>query len=135
MNLSDITAGEFLAANDYSVGTIFPLREIIKLEMKDVATPGKTAKQSKCIIFLRDVPKGWVVNKQEARKIGAILGCTTSIEKGWIGARLSLKIVGDVKRPDNTRGNAIRIEDIQPAIQPAIAPAVKPNTPSTKTQE
>ena len=119
MNLSDITAGEFLAANDYSVGTTFPLREIIKLEMKEVAIPGKTVRQSKCVIFLRDVPKGWVVNKQEARKIGAVIGCTTSIEKGWLGARLSLTIVGDVKRPDGTRGNAIRVADIQPAEKAA----------------
>lgn len=117
MNLSDITAGEFLAANDYSVGTNFPLREIMRLEMKDVATPGKTQKQSKCVVFLKDVPRGWVINKQEARKVGAAIGCTTSIEKGWIGARIALTIVGDVRRPDNSRGNAIRIADIQPAIR------------------
>jgi hypothetical protein len=118
VNLSDITAGEFLAANDYSVGTTFPLREIVSLQMKDVATPGKTAKQSKCVIFLNGVPKGWVVNKQVARQIGAAIGCTTSIEKGWVGARVALTIVGDVRRPDGTRGNAIRVSDIQPAIKP-----------------
>lgn len=118
MNLSDITAGEFLAANDYSVGTNFPLREIMRLEMKDVATPGKTQKQSKCVVFLKDVPKGWVINKQEARKVGAILGSTTSIEKAWLGAFVALTIVGDVRRPDGTRGNAIRILDVKPANKP-----------------
>lgn len=118
MNLSDITAGEFLAANDYIVGTTFPLREITKIEMKDIGVPGKKDKQSKCVIFLNGVPKGWVVNKSEARKIGAILNCTTAIEKGWVGASISLTVVGSVRRPDGTFGNAIRVADVQPAIKP-----------------
>lgn len=116
MNLSDITDGEFLASNDYKVGTTFPLREIVKIEMKDVGIPGKPQKQSKCVVFMRDVPKGWVINKQEARKMGALLNCTTNIEKGWLGALVSLMVVGDVRRPDGTRGNALRVADVKPAV-------------------
>ena len=115
MNLSDITSSDFLASNDYKVGTIFPLREIVKIEMKEVGTPGKPQKQSKAVVFMRDVPKGWVINKQEARKIGAALGTTLNIEKTWIGAWLSLSVVGNVRRPDNTYGNAFRIHEIKPA--------------------
>ena len=120
MNLSDITASDFLASNDYKVGTIFPLREIVRIEMKEVGTPGKPQKQSKCVVFLRDVPKGWVINKQEARKIGAVLGCTTNIEKAWLGASVSLVVVGDVRRPDGTRGNALRVHEVKAA---SAAPA------------
>jgi hypothetical protein len=115
MNLSDITASDFLASNDYKVGTIFPAKEIVRIEMKEVGVPGKPTKQNKCVVFLRDVPKGWVINKQEARKIGAALSCTTNIEKGWLGASVSLIVVGDVRRPDGGRGNALRVHDVQPA--------------------
>jgi hypothetical protein len=115
MNLSDITASDFLASNDYTVGTVFPLREIIRLEIKEVGVPGKPTKQNKCVVFLRDVPKGWVINKQEARKIGAALNCTKNIEKGWLGASVSLIVVGDVRRPDGTRGNALRVHEVKPA--------------------
>lgn len=123
MNLSEITASEFLASNDYAVGTKFPLREIVKVDMKEVGVPGKPQKQNKCVVFMRDVPKGWVINKQEARKLGAALGCTTSIEKGWLGAQVALEVVGDVRRPDNTRGNAFRIHDVKPAPKPSQAGA------------
>jgi hypothetical protein len=115
MNLSDITASDFLASNDYKVGTIFPAKEIVRIEMKEVGVPGKPTKQNKCVVFLRDVPKGWVINKQEARKIGAVLGCTTNIEKGWLGASVSLIVVGDVRRPDGGRGNALRVHEVKPA--------------------
>lgn len=117
MNLTDVTASEYLAANDYKVGTVFPLREIVRITMAEIGVPGKSQKQSKCVVFLKDVPKGWVINKQEARKVGQVLNCVTNIEKGWIGAALSLTIVGDVRRPDGTRGNAFRIADIKPAAQ------------------
>jgi hypothetical protein len=124
MNLSDITASEYLAANDYKVGTTFPPKEIVRISMADIGVPGKSSKQSKCVVFLKDVPKGWVINKQEARKIGAALDCVTGIEKGWLGALVSLTIVGDVRRPDGTRGNAIRIHEVKPA-------AFAPNAPTT----
>lgn len=123
MNLSDITASEYLAANDYKVGTIFPPREIVRITMADISTPGKSQKQAKCVIFLRDV-KGWVINKQEARKIGATLNCTVNIDKGWLGAQVSLVVVGDVRRPDGTRGNALRVHEVKPAD--AVPGAVKP---------
>lgn len=113
MNLDQVTASEYLAANDYKVGTIFPLSEITKIIMADIGVPGKSTKQPKCVIFLKDAPKGWVVNKQDARKIGAALDCVTSIDKGWLGAHISLKVVGDVRRPDGTRGNAFRVAEIK----------------------
>ncbi len=121
MNLSDITASEYLAANDYKVGTVFPPREIVRITMADISTPGKSQKQAKCVVFLRDV-KGWVINKQEARKIGAALGCAVGIEKGWLGALVSLVVVGDVRRPDGTRGNALRVHEVKPAAPVPVTP-------------
>lgn len=115
MNLSDITASDFLASNDYKVGTIFPAKEIVRIEMKEVGVPGKSTKQNKCVVFLRDVPKGWVINKQEARRIGSALGCVKDIDKGWLGAMLAIVVVGDVRRPDGARGNAFRIHEVTPA--------------------
>lgn len=115
MNLSDITASIYLASSDYKVGTIFPPREILKVEMADVPIPGQAKKQSKCVIFLRDVPKGWVINKQDARKVGAALSCTKDLQTGWLGAMVSLEVVGDVRRPDGTRGNAFRVHSVTPA--------------------
>ena len=118
MNLSDVTAGEFLASNDYLAGTVFPLREIVKIEEKDVGIPGKREKQRKCVIFLQGAPKGWVANKQCLRVIGAALGVVINIHAGWIGARVALFIDANVKRPDGTKGNAFRIKDVQPAAKP-----------------
>lgn len=128
MKLSDITASIYLASDDYKVGTIFPSRPIERIEMADVPVPGSAKKQAKCVIFLRDVPKGWVVNKKEARKIAAKLNCTDAIEKGWLGAQIALEVVGDVRRPDGTRGNAFRVHDCKPA---AFAPTAA-NTEATK---
>jgi hypothetical protein len=119
VRLSDITASIYLASDDYKVGTVFPYRAIERIEMADVPVPGSAKKTPKCVIFLRDVPKGWVINKKEARKIAAILNCMDSIEKGWLGAQIALEIVGDVRRPDGTRGNAFRVKDCKPA---AFAP-------------
>ena len=122
MNLSEGTASIYLASNDYKVGTIFPLREILRVEMGDVPTPGKPTKQSKMVLWLRDAPKGFIANKQCLRKIGAALGCTSNIDKGWLGALVSVEVVGDVRRPDGTRGNAFRVREIKPAA-PAPVPA------------
>jgi len=124
MKLSDITASIYLASDDYKVGHIFPALPITRIEMADVPTPGSAKKQAKCVVFFQGVPKGWVINKQEARKIAAKLNCTDSIEKGWLGALVALEIVGDVRRPDGTRGNAFRVHDIKPA---AFAPVPTTN--------
>jgi hypothetical protein len=124
MKLSDITASIYLASDDYKVGTVFPPRAIERIEMAEIPVPGTAKKQPKCVIYLNGVPKGWVVNKKEARKIAAVLKCTENIEKGWLGAMVSLEIVGDVRRPDNTRGNAFRVHEVTPAqAKPAgVAP-------------
>lgn len=125
MKLSDITASIYLASDDYKVGTVFPHRAIERIEMADVPLPGSAKKQAKCVVFLQGVPKGWVINKKEARKIAAKLNCTDNIEKGWIGAQVALEIVGDVRRPDGTRGNAFRVHDVKPA---AAAPTANNDT-------
>jgi len=129
VKLSDITASIYLASDDYKVGTVFPHRAIERIEMADIPIPGSAKKQPKCVVFLRDVPKGWVINKKEARKIAAKLNCTDHIEKGWIGAMVALEIVGDVRRPDGTRGNAFRVNDVKPA---PFAPTA---TTTTATKE
>ena len=66
MNLSDITSSDYLASDDYKVETLFPPREITRIEMKEIGVAGKSTKQAKCVIYLKDVPKGWVINKQDA---------------------------------------------------------------------
>jgi hypothetical protein len=133
MNLSEITASEYLAANDYAIGSVWPPLPIERITVADVAVPGKTAKQRKGVIFLKGAGKGWVANKQELRKIGQALGVTTKIETAWLGAWVSLKIVGDVRRPDGTRGNAFRVEAVHAAAD--YTPPAKGNTAPAATNE
>jgi len=54
------------------------------------------------------------MNKTEARKIAKEIGETKNIEKTWIGATIVLQVVGDVRRPDGSRGNAFRIQSVTP---------------------
>jgi hypothetical protein len=110
VNVSDLTESQHLASNDYVVGTVFPLMPIIKVVKETVIAPGQAKKQSKGVIYLDGAPKGWVANKTELRKIAQLLGVSTNIDKTWIGALLSIKVVGNVRRPDGTTGNAFRVE-------------------------
>ena len=116
ISLSDCSTSPYLVSNDFEVGTEFPLLAIKSVEMADVPTPGTTKKTRKAIIHFVGGSKGWAANMGCLREIGRALGITKNIDLKWIGARIALKIVGDVRRPDGTKGNAIRIARVEPAI-------------------
>lgn len=120
MNLSDLSNSPYLASDDYAVGTVLPLVAIERIVMEDVPTPGKTQKTSKAIAYFVGAKKGWCINKTEARKIAKAVGVATGIDKAWIGVKISLKVVGDVRRPDGSRGNAFRIEEV--VVPPKSSP-------------
>ena len=125
MNLSDLSNSPYLASEDYKVGTIFPLLTIEAIRMEDVPVPGKTSKAAKAVMLFAGAKKGWVVNKTEARKIAKAIGEDKAIEKTWIGARVALEVVGDVRRPDGTKGNAFRVHEVKPKeAMPVAAPAI-----------
>ncbi len=131
MNVSDLSDSPYLASDDYTVGTILPEVEIQRIEMADVPAPGTTRKQAKAVAFFKGAKKGWVINKTVARRIAAVLGETKSIERTWIGARIQLIVVGDVRRPDGTKGNAFRLHSATPAdagavLDAAIATSAQP---------
>jgi hypothetical protein len=121
MNVSDLSNSPYLASDDYKVGTQFPLLTIESIKMEDVPVPGKTSKTAKAVIYFAGAKKAWVVNKQEARKIAKTIGEDKAIEKTWIGARIALIVVGDVRRPDGTKGNAFRVHDVQPKESMPVA--------------
>jgi hypothetical protein len=111
MNLLELTNTIYLAANDFEIGTTFPLLKILSVEKKDAPS----GKGQKAVITLEKAPKPWMCSSVTVlREIGLKLGAK-NIEKAWLGAYLSLKVVGGVKRPDGTKGNAFRIAEIRPA--------------------
>jgi hypothetical protein len=125
INLSDLSDSPYLVANDYVVDTIFPPMEIISIKLEDVPVPGKKDKQTMAIVYFKGAKKGWCANKTERRKLGILFNATKDIDKTWIGAKVSLKIVGNIRRQDGTRGNAIRVYEATPP----------PGSTTTKTQE
>lgn len=112
MNLSDLSNSPYLASDDFAIGQTFPDLEIERIVMEEVGTPGKTAKTPKAIAYFKGRGKGWCINKTEARKIAKAVGTTTKIDTAWIGVKITLKVVGDVRRPDGTKGNAFRVDHI-----------------------
>lgn len=122
INVSDCSVSPYLVANDFEVGTEFPLMPIQSIAMEDVPQPGSTKKTRKAIIYFVGGKKGWAANVNCLREIGRSLGITKAIDTKWIGARIALRIVGDVRRPDGQKGNAIRIARVEPATN-AQAPA------------
>jgi hypothetical protein len=115
MNLSDISTSQFLASDDFKVDTILPAVEIERIEMQEVPTIGKKEKVKKAVIFFKGVAKGYVLNKNVGRAIAKKIGEVKNIDKTWVGASISLKVVGEVRRPDGTKGNAFRLHDAWPA--------------------
>lgn len=109
MNVPELTDTEYLASNDYDVGTVFPLLKITKVERKKAPA----GRGEKAVIHLEKAPKPWMCSSVVTlREIGKTLGLR-NIDKEWIGAEISLKVVGDVRRPDGTKGNAFRIAEIK----------------------
>jgi hypothetical protein len=112
MNLPDLTNTIYLAANDYPAGQVFPLLKITRIEKKSAPS----GKGEKAVIHLEKSPKPWMCSSVVTlREIGKALGQTRDIEKTWIGAYISLKVVPNVRRPDGTTGNAFRIAEVKPA--------------------
>lgn len=124
INLSDLSNSPYLASDDYKVGTVLPPVVIERIVMEDVPTPNSTKKQPKAIAWFKGAKKGWVINKTVARQIGRIVGETKNIDTAWVGVSVQLKVVGDVRRPDGTKGNAFRLENAWPA---GAAPSTQTN--------
>lgn len=123
INLSDLSNGPYLASDDFKVGTVLPAVTIERIVIEEVPTPGSTKKSPKVVAWFKGASKGWVMNKTVGRQIARILGETKNLDTTWIGARVSLKIVGDVRRPDGTKGNAFRLENAWPAETAPADPA------------
>jgi len=112
MNLPELTDTQYLAANDYPAGQVFPPLKIVKIEKK----PAPSGKGQKAVIHLEKAPKPWMCSSVVTlREIGKALGQTRDIEKTWLGAFISLKVVPNIRRPDGTTGNAFRIAEVKPA--------------------
>lgn len=134
MNLSDLGNSPYLASDDYAIGTIMPAVVIERIQMDDVPVPNSTKKNRKGVMFFKGATKGWVINKTVARAIAKKLGGDTkAIDKTWLGATVQLVVVGDVRRPDGTKGNAFRLYDAWPIGQTQSKPAIQQeeNKPAT----
>ena len=132
VNLSDLNDSPYLVSDEFVVGTIFPPMEIAFIKVEDVPVAGKKDKKRKAILYFKGAKKGWCANKTELRKLAQKFGSTKDIDKTWIGAKVSLVIVGDVRRPDGTRGNAIRVHSSTPP--PGVATDRAAASEETKEQ-
>lgn len=112
MKLSDLSDSPYLASDDYKVGTILPAVVISKITMEDVPVPNSTKKNRKAIVWFEKATKGWCMNKTVARTIARKLELDTdAIDQSFLGITVQLKVVGGVRRPDGTTGNALRLHD------------------------
>ena len=111
MNISQLTESDYLNSSDYTVGTKFPVKKIAKIERRK--PPSNPNGSERLVIWLEDVPKPWMVSSRVLiRKLGATLGMS-KIETAWIGAGIGVEVVGNVRRPDGTKGNALRTYSIE----------------------
>jgi len=118
INISDMGTSPFIASADFQIGTVLPRLEIERIDMQEVPTPGKKEKQAKPAVWFKGAKKGYVLTKNVARAIAAKLGITTKdIGATWPGISIQLEVVGDVRRPDGTRGNAFRLHDAWPKAE------------------
>ena len=127
ISLSDLGNSPYLASDDYAVGTVLPPVVIERIEMAEIPVAGKGKKDNKAVAWFVGARKGYVLTKNVGRAIAKKLGVTKNIDKAWIGATIQLEVVGDVRRPDGTRGNAFRLHDAKPA--PAQPEPVKEGQP------
>lgn len=116
INLSDMSTSPYIASADFKIGTILPMLEIERIDLNDIPTPGKKEKQAKPVVWFKGAAKGYVLTKNVARAVAGKLALETkAIDKHWPGISVQLEVVGDVRRPDGTRGNAFRLHDAKPA--------------------
>lgn len=114
MDLSDVSESKYLASADYQVGTILGPGVITKVSRELVPVPGKKEQKEKTILYVNGFTKPYAANHNVARLIGSMLG-VTDIDKTWVGCSIALRVVGDVRRPDGTKGNAFRLESASKA--------------------
>ncbi len=127
INLSDLGNSPYIASDDYAVGTILPVVVIERIDMQEVPTAGKSKRDPKAVAWFVGARKGYVLTRNVGRAIAKKLGVAKDIGTTWVGASIQLQVVGDVRRPDGTKGNAFRLHDAWPAkAQGAQAPAVTP---------
>jgi hypothetical protein len=119
INLSDLGNSPYIASDDYAVGSVLGVVTIERIDIQDVPTPGKSKKDPKAVAWFKGQHKGYVITKNVGRAIAKKLGSTKNIDKAWLGASIQLEVVGDVRRPDGTKGNAFRLKDAWPAQAPA----------------
>ena len=119
INLADLGNSPYLASDDYAAGTILPAVVIARIDMQEVAAPGKSKKDTKAVAWFVGATKGYVLTKNVGRAIAKKLGVAKNIDRTWIGATIQLTVVADVRRPDGTRGNAFRLHDAKAAESPA----------------
>lgn len=138
INVSDIAPSPYVASDDFKIGTILPPMTVESISMGQVPTPGKRDKQSKAVVRFVGARKGYVLTKNVARAIARRLKIDTEgIDTAWLGIKVQLKVVGDVRRPDGTKGNAFRLHEAwradgtqptnEPTNPPADEPAQEPN--------
>jgi hypothetical protein len=129
INIADMGDSPYIASADFQVGTVLPRLEIDRIEMNEVPTPGKREKQAKPAVWFKGAKKGYVLTKNVARAIAAKLKIATKdIGREWVGIQIQLEVVGDVRRPDGTEGNAFRLKDAWPA--PARTQQTAPTQPA-----
>ena len=129
INLADFDESPYLVSDDFAVGHIFPVLTIDHIKGEAVPIPNSSKTSNKVVVYFTGCKKGWAANKKCLREIGRILGAVVDIDKHWIGASVQLKIVGDVRRPDGSRGNAIRVNG---CWKKGEAPASKQASNTTK---
>ncbi len=141
MKLADLSNSPYLASDDYKVGTIMPPVVIERIEMNDVPIPNSTKKNRKAVAFFKGATKGWVMNKTVARNIARKTEADTSmIDKSFVGITVQFIVVGDVRRPDGTKGNAFRLHDAWAVGQTASKGPIqqeetKETTPGTEAAQ
>ena len=111
MKVSELTNSDYLASDDYTVGQTFPLLTITKVEPK---TPPSGGKKRRAVIHLEKAPKPWMVSSNQVlRELAKAFG-DADIETKWVGCKVALVVVGKVRRPNGTVGNAFRIHQLEP---------------------
>jgi len=125
MNLSDISESKYLASADYQVGDTLGPATITKVDREQVPVPNKRETKEKLIIYADGFAKPYAVNNTVKRTIGALLGAH-NIDKTWIGATLTIKVVDNVRRPDGSVGNAFRLDSVhKPKAVAQVSPLMQ----------
>lgn len=112
INLADLSNSPYLASDDFPVGMVLPAVAIERIVMEEVPVPNSRKTNLKAIAYFKGATKGWCMSKTVARDIAKAANLPTKdIGTAWVGVTVRLKVVGDVRRPDGTKGNAFRLAE------------------------